>query len=62
VKLKPDETVVFAWATYKSRAHRDKVMAKVMKDPRLANMMDPKNSPFDMKRMIFGGFKAAVEL
>ena len=62
VKLKPDETVVFAWATYKNRVHRDKVLAKVMKDPRLANMMDPKNSPFDMKRMIYGGFRARVEL
>jgi uncharacterized protein YbaA (DUF1428 family) len=62
VKLKPDETVVFAWAAYKNRAHRDKVLAKVMKDPRLADMMDPKDSPFDMKRMIYGGFKARVQL
>ena len=57
VKLKPDETVVFSWIVYKSRAHRDRVNKKVMKDPRIANMMDPKAMPFDAKRMIYGGFK-----
>jgi uncharacterized protein YbaA (DUF1428 family) len=57
VKLKPDETVIFSWIVYKSRAHRDRTNAKVMKDPRLAKMMDPKAVPFDGKRMIFGGFK-----
>jgi uncharacterized protein YbaA (DUF1428 family) len=61
VKLKPNETVVFSWITYKSRAHRDRVMANVMKDKRLANMMDPKAMPFDAKRMIFGGFKVIVD-
>jgi uncharacterized protein YbaA (DUF1428 family) len=61
VKLKPGETVVFAYIVYKSRAHRDRVNAKVMKDPRLANMMDPKAMPFDAKRMIYGGFKTFVE-
>jgi uncharacterized protein YbaA (DUF1428 family) len=61
VKLKPNETVVFSWITYKSRAHRDKVNAKVMKDKRLADMMDPKAMPFDAKRMIFGGFKVIVD-
>jgi uncharacterized protein YbaA (DUF1428 family) len=61
VKLKPDETVVFAYVVYKSRPHRDRVNAKVMKDPRLANMMDPKAMPFDAKRMFWGGFKALVE-
>ncbi len=61
VKLKPQETVVFAYVVYKSRAHRDQVNAKVMKDPRLANMMDPKAMPFDAKRMFWGGFKALVE-
>lgn len=60
VKLKPNEAVVFSWITYKSRAHRDKVNAKVMKDPRLANMMDPKAMPFDGKRMIYGGFEVFV--
>src|SRR6185369_192335 len=49
VKLKPGETVVFAYVVYKSRAQRDRVMAKVMKDPRLADMMDPKKMPFDTK-------------
>jgi uncharacterized protein YbaA (DUF1428 family) len=57
VKLKPGETVMFSWIVYKSRAHRDRVNAKVMKDPRLADMMVPKGLPFDAKRMIFGGFK-----
>jgi uncharacterized protein YbaA (DUF1428 family) len=60
VKLKADEVVWFSWITFKSRAHRDKVNAKVMKDPRLASMMDPKNTPFDGKRMIWGGFKIVV--
>jgi uncharacterized protein YbaA (DUF1428 family) len=61
VKLKAGETVVFAYIVYKSRAHRDRVNAKVMKDPRLANMMDPKAMPFDGKRMFWGGFKVLVE-
>ncbi|MBA2351278.1 MAG: DUF1428 domain-containing protein [Betaproteobacteria bacterium] len=60
VKLKADETVVFAWIVFKSRAHRDSVNAKVMKDPRLEDMMDPKSMPFDGKRMIYGGFKVMV--
>ena len=61
VKLKPDETVVFAWIVYKSRAQRDAVNAKVMKDPRLAGMMDLKAIPFDAKRMIWGGFKPLIK-
>jgi uncharacterized protein YbaA (DUF1428 family) len=60
VKLKPSETVVFAYIVYKSRAHRDRVLKKVMKDPRLASMMDFKKMPFDAKRMIYGGFKVFV--
>ncbi len=60
VKLKPGETVVFSWIVYKSRAHRDRVNAKVMADPRLANMMDLKKIPFDGKRLIYGGFKILV--
>jgi uncharacterized protein YbaA (DUF1428 family) len=59
VKTKPGETVVFAWILYKSRAHRDRVNAKVMKDPRLD--MDIKKMPFDVKRMAYGGFKVFVE-
>ena len=62
VKLKPDETVVFSWIVYKSRAHRDQVNAKVMKDKRLEGMMDPKAMPFDGKRMIYGGFKLLTEV
>jgi uncharacterized protein YbaA (DUF1428 family) len=62
VKLKPGEVVWFSWIVYKSRKHRDSVNAKVMADPRLAKMMDPKKSPFDAKRMFWGGFKAMVEL
>ena len=61
VKLKPGETVVFAYIVYKSRAHRDSVNAKVMKDPRVAAMCDPKDMPFDTKRMAYGGFKILVE-
>ena len=61
VKLKRGETVVFSWIIYKSRAHRDTVMAKVMKDERIAKMMQAKDVPFDPKRMIFGGFKVIVE-
>ena len=60
VKLKPTETVVLAYIVYKSRADRDRVNAKVMKDPRLANMMDPKDMPFDARRMFWGGFKVMV--
>ena len=61
VKLKPDEIVVFSWITYKSRAQRDRVNAKVMADQRLADMMNPKTLPFDAKRMIYGGFESLVQ-
>jgi uncharacterized protein YbaA (DUF1428 family) len=61
VMLKPDETVVFAWIEYKSRAHRDEVNEKVMKDPRMVDMMDPKALPFDGQRMFWGGFETFVE-
>jgi uncharacterized protein YbaA (DUF1428 family) len=60
VKLKPNETVMFSRIVFKSRAHRDRVNAKVMKDSRLADMMDAKAMPFDAKRMIYGGFKVLV--
>ena len=60
VKLKAGETVVFSYIVYNSRKQRDAVTAKVMKDPRLASMMDPKNMPFDGKRMFWGGFKPIV--
>jgi len=61
VDLKPGEVVVFSYIVYKSRTARDRCMAKVMKDKRLAKMMDPKAMPFDGKRMIFGGFNVMVE-
>jgi uncharacterized protein YbaA (DUF1428 family) len=61
VKLKKDEVVWFSWIVYKSRRHRDRVNAQVMKDPRLANSMDPAKMPFEGKRMIYGGFKVSVD-
>lgn len=61
MKLKRGETVFFSYITYKSRAHRDKVNAKVMKDPRLTESMVGK-MPFDFKRMLYGGFKHIVSL
>jgi uncharacterized protein YbaA (DUF1428 family) len=62
IKPKPGETVLFSWIVYKSRAHRDKVNAKVMKDPRMAKMMEKGPMPFDVKRMVYGGFKVLVDL
>ena len=62
VKMKPNETVVFSYIVYKSRKDRDRINAKVMKDPRLAGMMDMNDMPFDGKRMIYGGFKVAVDV
>jgi uncharacterized protein YbaA (DUF1428 family) len=62
VKLQDDETVVFAWIVYESRAKRDEINEKVMKDPRLNEMMEGKDMPFDAKRMFWGGFEALVEL
>jgi uncharacterized protein YbaA (DUF1428 family) len=61
IKTKPGETVVFAWIVFKSRAHRDRVNAKVMKDPRLAQTMDSEAMPFDVKRMAYGGFDVLVD-
>ena len=61
IKLKAGETAVFSWIVYKSRAHRDAVNARVMKDPRMDNMCDPKSMPFDVKRMAYGGFKTLVQ-
>ena len=62
VNLEADETVVFSWIVYQSRAHRDEVNDKVMKDPRMADMMKPENMPFDGKRMIYGGFEVLVDM
>ncbi len=58
-KAKPGETIVFSWIVFRSRAHRDRVNVKVMKDPRIATMV--KTMPFDGKRMVYGGFKVLVE-
>src|SRR5688572_33239382 len=61
-RVKPGEVAVFSWILYKSRADRDRINRKVMKDPRLASMMDPKSMPIDMKRMAYGGFRTIVDL
>ena len=62
LKLKRGETAIYSWIVFKSRAHRDSVNAKVMKDPRMAKMMDPKKPPpFDVKRMAYGGFEVIVD-
>jgi uncharacterized protein YbaA (DUF1428 family) len=58
VQLKDDEIVVFAWILYNSREHRDSVNAKVMEDPRIKDMIDPKSMPFDGMRIFWGGFKS----
>ena len=60
IKTKPGETFIFAWIVYKSRAHRDRVNAKVMKDPRMTSGA-PRKMPFDLKRMMYGGFKVLVD-
>jgi uncharacterized protein YbaA (DUF1428 family) len=62
VQLKRGEVVVFSWIVFKSRAHRDRVNAKVLNDPRLADEMDPEASPFDTTRMIYGGFEVLIDL
>jgi uncharacterized protein YbaA (DUF1428 family) len=65
VKRKNNETVVFAWIGYKSRAHRDRVNKKVMADPRITDMMSEDNRddmPFDAQRMIYGGFEVVVDV
>ena len=61
IRTKAGETVVFAYITYKSRAHRDQVNAKVMKDPRIQDFGNPADMPFDCKRMLYGGFDTIVE-
>ena len=62
VQLKDDEVVAFSWILYKSREDRDRINAKVMEDPRMKDMIDPANMPFDGKRMFWGGFKTIVEM
>jgi uncharacterized protein YbaA (DUF1428 family) len=60
VKLKDGEVVVFSWIVYRNRRERDRINKLVMADPRLAKFMDPKNMPFDGKRMFWGGFRQIV--
>ena len=62
VDLQDGEVVVFSWIVYESRARRDEINDKVMKDPRLAEMMDPANLPFDGKRMIYGGYEMRIDM
>lgn len=62
IKLKPGETVVISFILYKSRAHRDSVNARVMADPRMKKMMEKGPMPFELKRMVYGGFKLLVDL
>ena len=62
IRLRRGETVVFSWIVFTSRAHRDRVNVRVMKDKRLAGSMDPKTMPFDVKRMVYGGFRVLVDL
>lgn len=62
MKLKRGEVPLFSWIVYKSKAHRDSVNKKVMADPRIAKMMQGKPMPFDVKRMVFGGFKVLVDM
>ncbi len=62
-RLKPRESVVFSWIVYRSKGDRNRINAKVMKDPRIVKMMDPsKDMPMDMKRFSFGGFKTIVAM
>jgi len=62
IKTQAGETVVFSYIIFESREHRDQVNAKVMADPRLKNLCDPDNMPFDCKRMAYGGFNSLVSL
>ena len=62
VKLKAGEVVIFSYVIYKSRKQRDAANKKIMKDPRLKKMMNPKNLPFDGMRMFFGGFKEFIHV
>ena len=62
IRTKPGETVVFSWIVYNSKSHRDKVNAAVMKDPRMIKMMGDGVMPFNVKRMVYGGFKTVVDL
>ena len=62
VNLEDDETVIFAWITFESRAARDEINEKVMADDRMKALMDPSGTVADYKRMVFGGFEVLVDL
>ena len=62
VQLKPEETVIFSWIKYASRADRDRISDAVMKEPSIKELMDPAKSTFDMQRMFFGGFSELIRL
>lgn len=62
LRLKPSETAIFSWITYRSKAERKKINARVMKDPRIVRMIEDTDSPFDMRRMTYGGFRTIVDL
>ena len=61
IKAKPDETILFSFIVFKSRAARDRTNAKVMKDPRLLKMMNEEAMPFELKRMVYGGFRMMID-
>ena len=61
-RAKPGEAVIFSWIVYRSKAHRDRVNARVIKDPRIEAMNDPANMPIDLERMAYGGFQVLVDL
>ncbi|GHE20270.1 DUF1428 domain-containing protein [Halomonas urumqiensis] len=60
VKLEPGEVVIFAWIRYASKRERDRILAEVMKDPRLSDMLDSTQLPFDSQRMFWGGFRERI--
>jgi uncharacterized protein YbaA (DUF1428 family) len=62
LKLKSDETVVFSWIVYASKAERNRVLKGVMADPRMDTMMNMKNHPFDPKKMLMAGFNTIVDM
>ena len=62
VNLEDGEVVFFSWIVYESRAKRDEINDKIMKDPRMAEWMKPENMPFDGKRMVYGGFEMVVDV
>ena len=61
-RSKPGEVVVFSFTAFRSRAHRDRVNAKVMQDPRVLAMMSEEQMPFDAKRMVYGGFSVMIDM